>query len=61
MTSAVETVSNMTEMKIESVLGVKAGIFLGVLNQNGQSTIGDIAKATGLKRESVYSALDSGP
>jgi hypothetical protein len=47
----------MTEMTIESVFGVKAGIVWGVLNQNGPSTIGDIAKATGLKRELVYGAL----
>ena len=48
----------MTEMTIESVFGVKAGIVWGVLNQNGPSTIGDIVKATGLRRELVYGALD---
>jgi hypothetical protein len=47
----------MTEMTIESVFGVKAGIVWGVLNQNGPSTIGDIVKATGLKQELVYGAL----
>ena len=47
----------MMEITIESVFGVKAGIVWGVLNQNGPSTIGDIAKATGLKRELVYGAL----
>jgi hypothetical protein len=47
----------MTEMTIESVFGVKAGIVWGVLNQNDPSTIGDIVKATGLKRELVYGAL----
>ena len=55
--SVVETVSSMTEMTIESVFGVKAGIVWGVLNQNGPSTIGDIVKATGLRRELVYGAL----
>ena len=55
--SVVETVSSMTEMTIESVFGVKAGIVWGVLDQNGPSTIGDIAKATGLRRELVYGAL----
>jgi hypothetical protein len=39
----------MTEMTIESVFGVKAGIVWGVLNQNGPTTIGDIVKATGLR------------
>jgi hypothetical protein len=47
----------MTEMTIESVFGMKAGIVWGVLNQNGPSTIGDIVKARGLKRELVYGAL----
>jgi len=47
----------MTEMTIESVFGVKAGIVWGVLNQNGRSTIGNIVKARGLKRELVYGAL----
>jgi hypothetical protein len=47
----------MTETTIESVFGVKAGIVWGVLNQNGPSTISDIAKATGLRRELVYGAL----
>ena len=47
----------MMEITIESVFGVKAGIVWGVLNQNGPSTIRDIAKATGLKRELVYGAL----
>ncbi|MDD1742957.1 MAG: winged helix-turn-helix domain-containing protein [Methanotrichaceae archaeon] len=47
----------MTEMSIESVFGVKAGIVWEALNKIGPSTIGDIVKATGLRRELVYGAL----
>ena len=47
----------MTEATIESVFGVKAGIVWQVLNQNGPSSINDIVKATGLRRELVYGAL----
>ena len=47
----------MTEMSIESVFGVKAGIVWEELNKIGPSTIGYIVKATGLRRELVYGAL----
>jgi hypothetical protein len=47
----------MTEMTIESVFGVKAGIIWGALDKDGPSTINDIVKATGLRRELVYGAL----
>jgi Winged helix-turn-helix domain (DUF2582) len=47
----------MTEMSIESVFGVKAGIVWEAINKIGPSTIDDIVKATGLRRELVYGAL----
>ena len=47
----------MTEMTIKSVFGAKAGIVWEALNQNSPSTIGDIVKATGLRRELVFAAL----
>jgi len=47
----------MTETTVESIFGVKAGIVWEVLNKNGPSNIGDIAKATGMRRELVYGAL----
>jgi hypothetical protein len=47
----------MTEMNIESVFGIRAGIVWESLNQNGPSTVGEIVKATGLRRELVYGAL----
>jgi len=47
----------MTEMTIESMFGVKAGIVWEALSQNGPSTVGDIAQATSLRREEIYGAL----
>ncbi len=47
----------MTETTVESIFGSKAGIVWEALNQNGPGTIGDIVKATGLRRELVYCGL----
>ena len=47
----------MTETTVESIFGAKAGIVWEALNKNGPSNIGDIAKATGMRRELVYGAL----
>jgi len=47
----------MTEPTVEAVFGVDAGIVWEALNENGPSIIGDIVKATGLRRELVYGAL----
>lgn len=47
----------MTEPTVESIFGTKAGIVWEALNQNGPGTIGDIVKATSLRRELVYGAL----
>jgi phosphoglycerol transferase MdoB-like AlkP superfamily enzyme len=47
----------MTETTVESIFGAKAGIVWEALNKNGASNIGDIAKATGMRRELVYGAL----
>jgi hypothetical protein len=55
--SVAEKCGDMEEMTVESIFGVKAGIVWEALNQNGPSTIGDIVKATGLRRELVYGAL----
>jgi hypothetical protein len=47
----------MNEVTVESIFGTKAGIVWKALNKNGPSNIGDIVKATGLRRELVYGAL----
>jgi hypothetical protein len=47
----------MTEITVESIFGMKAGVVWEALNNNGPSNIGDIVKATGLRRELVYGAL----
>jgi len=47
----------MTEATVESIFGIKAGIVWETLNQNGPSSIDNIVKATGLRRELVYGAL----
>jgi len=47
----------MTETTVESIFGAKAGIVWEALNKNGPSNIGDIAKATGMRRELIYGAL----
>ena len=47
----------MTEIAVESIFGVNAGMVWEGLNQNGPSTIDNIAKAAGLPRELVYGAL----
>ena len=48
---------NITEATVESIFGIKAGIVWEALNQNGPSSIDNIVKATGLRRELVYGAL----
>ena len=47
----------MTEIAVESIFGVNAGMVWEGLNQNGPSTIDNIVRATGLRKESVYGAL----
>jgi hypothetical protein len=47
----------MNEITVESIFGLKAGIVWETLNKNGPSNIGDIVKATGMRRELVYGAL----
>jgi len=47
----------MNEPTVEAVFGVDAGIVWEALNKNDPSIIGDIVKATGLRRELVYGAL----
>jgi hypothetical protein len=47
----------MTEITVESIFGLQAGIVWEALNKNGSSTIGDIVKTTGMRRELVYGAL----
>ena len=47
----------MTEATVESIFGAKAGIVWKALTKNGPSTIGDIVKTTGMRRELVYGAL----
>jgi hypothetical protein len=47
----------MTETTIESIFGVNAGLVWESLNKNGPSTIGDLIKATSLRRELIYGAL----
>lgn len=47
----------MTEITVESFFGLNAGIVWEALNHDGPSTIDNIVKATGLRRELVYGAL----
>ncbi|MDD4163074.1 MAG: winged helix-turn-helix domain-containing protein, partial [Methanothrix sp.] len=47
----------MAQATVESIFGTKAGIVWEALNKNGPSNIDNIVKATGLRRELVYSAL----
>ena len=47
----------MTEPTVESIFGTKAGVVWEFLNSNGPSNIDNIVKATGMRRELVYSAL----
>ena len=47
----------MTEISIESIFGVKAGIVWDTLNENGPCTIADLVKTTSLSREEVHGAL----
>ena len=47
----------MEEISIESIFGVSAGIVWEALNENGPSTIADLAKTTSLSREEVHGAL----
>ena len=49
--------NDMKEPTVEAVFGVDAGIVWESLNIKGPGNIGDIAKATGLRRELVYAAL----
>jgi hypothetical protein len=48
---------SMTEITVESMFGTDAGIVWEALSQNGPSTIENIVKTTGLRREFVYGAL----
>jgi hypothetical protein len=47
----------VTEIAIESIFGVNAGMVWEGLNQNGPSTIDNIMRETGLRKELVYGAL----
>ena len=47
----------MTEITVESIFGMKAGIVWEALNKNGPSNIDNIVKATGMRRELVYGGL----
>jgi hypothetical protein len=47
----------MTEITVESIFGMNAGIVWKALNKNGPSNIGDLVKATSMSREEVYGAL----
>ncbi len=47
----------MREEKLESIFGSMAGTVWESLNRNGSSTINDIVRSTGLRRELVYGAL----
>jgi hypothetical protein len=47
----------MKEPTVEEIFGVDAGIVWEALNMNGPSVIGDIVKASGLRRELVYDGL----
>lgn len=47
----------MTDTTVDLIFGTKAGIVWKSLNKIGQGTIGDISKASGLRRELVYGAL----
>jgi hypothetical protein len=47
----------MTEIAVESVFGINAGIVWEALNENGPSAIDNLVKMTGLSRELVFGAL----
>jgi hypothetical protein len=47
----------VTEIVVESIFGVNAGMVWEGLNQNGPSIIDNIVRATGLRKELVYGAL----
>jgi predicted ArsR family transcriptional regulator len=47
----------MTELTVESIFGVNAGIVWEALNEKGPCTIADLAKTTSLSREEVHGAL----
>jgi len=47
----------MTEPTVEFIFGTKAGVVWEFLNNTGPSNIDNIVKATGMRRELVYSAL----
>jgi hypothetical protein len=47
----------MTEITVESIFGMKAGVVWEALNKNGPSNIDNIVKATGMRRELVFGAL----
>ena len=44
----------MTELTAETIFGVKAGIVWETLNENGPSSVADIAKTTGLKLSLIH-------
>ncbi len=45
------------ELTAEAVFGITAGTVWEALNKNGPSSVADIAKTTGLKREMIFGAL----
>jgi hypothetical protein len=47
----------MTELTIESIFGVNAGIVWEALNKNGPCNLGNLVKTTLLSREEVHGAL----
>jgi hypothetical protein len=47
----------MTETTFEAVFGPKVDIVREALNKKGPSTIGDLMRATSLRRDEVYGAL----
>ncbi len=47
----------MTEIAVESVFGINAGIVWEALNKNGPSAIDNLVKMTGLSRELIFGAL----
>ncbi len=47
----------MNEANVEMIFGSKAGKVWESLNKNGPSTINDLVKSTGMRRELVYGGL----
>ena len=47
----------MTEIAVESVFGINAGIVWEALNQNGPSNLANLVKTISLSREEIFGAL----